>query len=462
MLTKNQICNIEISGLTSEGLGVGRNEGFPVFVKGAAPGDVLTAKILKVERSHAYARIEKIVEESPLRAEPFCPVYEKCGGCSFQHISYDAQLAAKESKVADALRRIGGFAGARADEIVPASDPYRYRNKSVFPLGKDSSGYAVCGLYAAKSHRLVPVHDCRIAHRGVSFILRTVQNFMNTYDIPPYDEKSHTGLIRHVMVRTAFSTGDVMVVIVANSPSPPHLEKLIYALKNQAGVRSICLNINQDRTNVIMGSETRKLWGDLYIYEELCGITFAISAPSFFQINTTMTQLLYAKVLEMAMLKPSSTLIDAYCGIGTISLIAAPHAAKVIGIELAESAVADARTNAEQNGIANAEFIAGKTEDILPVILQTGTRPEVVILDPPRKGCAPAVISAVRSYTPERLVYVSCDPATLARDLKELCADGCYRIAKVVAVDTFPQTPHIETAVLLKSCTQNRGNRFGV
>jgi len=449
MVTKNQICEkLEISGLTSEGLGVGKHKDIPIFIKGAAPGDVLTVKIVKTERSHAYGAIQNIDRRSPFREDPPCLVYEKCGGCSLQHISYDAQIAAKEVRAQDSLRRIGGFSGVKVDEVIAAGNPYRYRNKSVFPVKKDHGGQAAAGLYAAHSHRFVPVRDCHIAHPGVSTILRSIESYINSTGIQTYDEASHTGLIRHIMVRTAFATGDVMVVIVANGSAFPHVDRLLPALINKDGVCSICINVNQERTNVIMGSQTNILWGDPYIREVLCGTTFAISAPSFFQVNTAATELLYEKVLEMAELTASKTLIDAYCGIGAISLIAARRAAGVIGIESSESAVEDARTNAKLNGITNADFAAGKTEDVLSGFLST-TSTDVVILDPPRKGCDPAVIAALRSLGPERVIYVSCDPATLARDLKGLCADGLYTIKRVIAADMFPQTPHIETAVLL-------------
>ena len=449
MLTKNQICDIEISGLTSEGLGVGRHEGVAVFVKGAAPGDSLTVKIIKAERGYAYGRIEKIGNESPYRAEPPCPVYGKCGGCNFQHICYEAQIAAKGTRVEDSLRRIGGFASAQVSELISSENPLRYRNKSIFPVKVNISGQAVCGLFAESSHRLVPVTDCYLAHQGVAAVLRSIETYMNSFGISAYDEATHTGLIRHVMVRTAFTTGEVMVALVINGQALPYADKLIESLRLKPGVCSICVNVNRERTNVIIGPETTVLWGEPYIHEMLCGVTFAISAPSFFQVNTAMTEVLYDRVLDMAELTPSTTLIDAYCGIGTLSLIAARRAARVVGIESFETAVSNARLNAKLNNILNAEFVVGRSEDILADILQNDPKADVVILDPPRKGCDRAVISALRDFGPKRVVYVSCDPATLARDLKDLCGGDLYNIKNVVAVDTFAQTAHIETAVML-------------
>ncbi|MCL2674043.1 MAG: 23S rRNA (uracil(1939)-C(5))-methyltransferase RlmD [Defluviitaleaceae bacterium] len=449
MLTKNQFCDIEITGLTSDGLGVGKHEGFPVFVKGAAPGDALTVKIIKVKRGYAYGKIESFAQRASTRVEPVCAVFGRCGGCSLQHISYDAQLAAKKGKLEDCLRRIGGFAEIQANEVIGARNSLRYRNKSVFPIGKDENGRAVCGLYAANSHRLVPVQDCHIAHKGVAAVLRTFETFMNANGISVYNEETNTGLVRHIMVRTAFATGQVMAVVVINGDTLPRSETLIELLREIDGMTSICLNINRTKTNVIMGQETRVIWGEPSIKEILCGNMFEISAPSFFQVNPEMTEILYSKVLELSGVRTHETVIDAYCGIGTISLVAARHAARVIGVEVVQAAIDDARTNAKLNGAENVEFIAGKTEEVLAGLLKDDSCPDVVILDPPRKGCEPGVIEALQEHVTGRVVYVSCDPATLARDLKLLCAEGLYKIEKVVAVDTFPQTMHIESVVLL-------------
>ena len=450
MLTKNQLCDIEITGLTSEGMGVGKCDGFPIFVKGAAPGDALTVKIIKAKRGFAYGKIESFAKRSSERVEPVCGVFGKCGGCSLQHISYDAQLAAKKSKLEDCLRRIGGFADVLADEVVGAVNPLRYRNKSVFPVGKDVDGRAVCGLYAANSHRLVPVRDCYIAHAGVTKVLRAFEAYLNANKISVYDEQTNSGTVRHIMVRTAFATGQVMVVVVINGETLPHSETLIELLREIDGMASVCVNINRVRTNVIMGEKTRVIWGEPHIKELLCGNMFEISAPSFFQVNPEMTEILYGKVLELADIKPHETVVDAYCGIGTISLVAARRAAKVIGIEVVQAAIEDARANAELNGAENAEFIVGRTEEVLGGLLKGDAKPHVVILDPPRKGCEPPVIDALREHGTERVVYVSCDPATLARDLKLLCAEGRYSIERVIAVDTFAQTMHVESVVLLR------------
>ena len=449
MLTKNCSYEIEITGLTSEGMGVGRHGGVPIFVKGAAPGDVLTAKIIKAKKGYAYGRVESVIKCSGSRAVPVCPVYGKCGGCVLQHMNYDAQLAAKAAKVEDSLRRIGGFVGMCVDEIIAASGAFRYRNKSVFPVGVDAGGRAVCGLYAAHSHRLVPVEDCHIAHEGVAEVLRAVEGCMAAYGVPVYNEVSHTGLVRHVMVRTAFATGQVMVVLVVNGDSLPRSDEITAKLRKIPSVRSVYLNINRARTNVIFGEQTHLIWGEPYIHEILCGVKFAISATSFFQVNPVMTELIYGKALEFAGISPSSVVLDLYCGIGAISLIAARCAARVVGVEVSEAAVADARANAVQNGITGAEFVAGKVEDTLGELLAGGFQPDVVILDPPRKGCDPAVIKALLCCGAKRIVYVSCDPATLARDLKLLCESGLYCVAKVVAADAFPQTAHVESIVLL-------------
>ena len=453
MLTKNQFCDIEITGLTSDGLGVGKHDGFPVFVKGTASGDVVTVRIIKAKRGYAYGKVEAFAVRASMRVEPVCAVFGKCGGCSLQHINYEAQLTAKKGKLEDCLRRIGGFADMQASEVIGARNSLRYRNKSVFPIGKDENGRTVCGLYAANSHRLIPVEDCHIAHEGVAAVLRIFEAFMNANKISVYDEETNTGLVRHIMVRTAFATGQVMVVVIINGETLPHSENLIDTLREIGGMSSICLNINRAKTNVIMGQETRVIWGEPSIMEILCGNMFEISAPSFFQVNPEMTEILYSKVLELSGIQPYETVIDAYCGIGTISLVAARHAARVIGVEVVQAAIDDAKANAELNGAENAEFIVGKTEEVLGGLLEGDVQADVVILDPPRKGCEPSVIEALRERGAGRVVYVSCDPATLARDLKLLCAEDLYKIEKVIAVDTFPQTMHVESVVLLKRQT---------
>ncbi|MCL2619131.1 MAG: 23S rRNA (uracil(1939)-C(5))-methyltransferase RlmD [Defluviitaleaceae bacterium] len=448
MLEKNAIYSVEIGGLTSEGLGVGKHGGIPIFVRGAAPGDTVLAKVVKVRKSHAFGIVHEVTRESAHRVRPPCPLFGKCGGCCLQHINYDAQLSAKAARVSDCLTRLGGFSGITVDETIAAPQPLRYRNKSVFPVRADSRGKAVCGLFAPNSHRLIPVEDCQLSPPGTAGILRAVESFMNTFGIPAYDENTHSGTVRNVLIRTSASSGDVMVVLVVNGGGMAHTEELAQTLGCLPGVRSVCLNFNRERTNVILGANTTVLWGDPYIEEELCGIRFRISAPSFFQVNSAATEILYGKVLEMAAPSAGSYILDAYCGIGTMSLIAARRAASVTGVESLEQAVADARANAQLNGIGNAEFVAGRTEDVLADQLR-GRLPNAVILDPPRKGCDGAVLSALRDFQPSRVVYVSCDPATLARDLKELCRDGLYGIRRVIAVDSFPQTAHVESAVLL-------------
>jgi len=460
MLTKNQFCDIEITGLTSDGLGVGKYDGFPIFVKGTAPGDAITVKIIKAKRGYAYGKIECFAKRSVTRVEPVCAVFGKCGGCSLQHMEYSAQLSAKKSKLEDCLRRIGGFADTQVDEVIGARNPFRYRNKSVFPVGKDANGRVVCGLYAANSHSLIPVEDCHIAHIGVAAVLRAFEIFMNANNISVYDEQTNRGLVRHIMVRTAFTTRQVMVVVVINGDTLPQAEKFVEVLQDIAGMTSVCLSINREKTNVIMGQEMRVIWREPSIKEILCGNMFEISAPSFFQVNPEMTEILYSKVLELADIQLHETVIDAYCGIGTISLVAARHAKRVIGVEVVQAAIDDARVNAKLNGVENAEFIAGKTEEVLAELLEGDIKPDVVILDPPRKGCEPSVVEALRKNGTDRMVYVSCDPATLARDLKLLCAGNLYKVEKVVAVDTFPQTMHVESVVLLSrtaGCNKNLG-----
>lgn len=461
-LHKNEQVTLSVTDFTDAGLGVGRVEGVPVFVSGAVIGDTVRAKVTKVLKKYAFARTEEIVYASEDRVEAPCAHASQCGGCQLQSYAYPAQTAFKEKKVKDALVRIGGFDEADVERIVRQAlameEPLRYRNKAQFPVGA-SMDDIVCGFYAVHSHRIVPLEDCMIGVPENKKVLRAVKESMRMADVQPYNETDGTGHVRHVLIRKAFATGQIMVCVVVNAEEAlsRFRDVLILQLTELSGVTSICLNFNTRRDNVIMGAVTETIYGKPYIEDELCGLRFRISAPSFYQVNPVMTKTLYETVCAFALENLPEGIThpvvwDLYCGIGTISLALAKakEEAEVAGIEVVPEAVADAKENAKLNGIGNASFLEGRAEELLADASGAGlSRPDVVVLDPPRKGCDAHLLTALREACPARIVYVSCDPATLARDLKVLCADGAYRPEAVRPFDMFPMTTHVETVVLL-------------
>ncbi len=437
---KNDLVELDITDLTTEGAGLGRVGELVVFVEGALPGERVAAKLLKVKSSYAFGKLLEILKPSSTRVEPVCGVSARCGGCSLMHMSYSAQLDFKRKQVIDALERIGGFKNPPVEEIRGMNEPLRYRNKARYPV-QSIEGRAVAGFYAARSHRLVELGDCRISGEENERILGIITRFMNENDIKAYDETAHKGIVRQIMIRKAGSSGEIMVCIVINARKLPKAEKLVTALRAIEGVASITVNINMNKTNAILGRETQVLWGKAHITDVFAGLRFNISAPSFYQVNTVQTLELYNAVLELAKPKGDEVLLDAYCGIGTIGLFMAKHVRRVVGIEIVEDAVNDARENSVINGISNAEFIVGAAEAVLSDVFKDVVV-DIAVLDPPRKGAEQAFLDKLLEIAPRKIVYVSCSPQTFARDAKMLSAR--YKLESVRPVDMFPFTTHVE------------------
>ncbi|MDR6884332.1 23S rRNA (uracil(1939)-C(5))-methyltransferase RlmD [Bacillus sp. 3255] len=453
----------EIIGISHDGEGVGRVNGFTLFVAGALPGERALVRVDHLKKQYGYARLLRLVEESAERVMPDCGIYEECGGCQLQHLSYEAQLRVKRQQVVDNLQRIGKLevAGARASEgegdegqgiivhpTLGMSEPWRYRNKAQVPFGEERGGL-IGGFYAQGSHRIIDMEECLIQHEANDEVVARVKEIGSRLGITAYREESHSGLLRHVVVKVGFRTGEIMVVLVTNGSVIPRVDEWVDGIRAALpAVKSICHNINVRQTNVIFGDETRVLWGSEVIYDYIGDVKFAISARSFFQVNPVQTEVLYGKALEYAGLTGDEVVVDAYCGIGTISLFLAQRAGQVYGVEIVEEAIADARKNAELNGMTNVHFEAGPAEVVLPEWARQGIRPDVIVVDPPRKGCDAALLATILELQPRRVVYVSCSASTLARDLRVL-VDGGYGVAEVTPVDMFPHTTHIESVCLL-------------
>lgn len=456
-----------VSASDSEG---GTTDRRVVFADGLIPGDEAFVRVRDVRTNYVVADVAELIQPSPDRAEPFCDLAGRCGGCLLQHMDYAAQLRLKERKVADALERIGGFAAETVRgvlrPIAGMSVPRAYRNKVQFPVGRGADDKPQIGFFAPSSHEIIDGTWCGIGHEAADIVRAVVRRFMTEYGLSAYDEGTGRGLLRHILVRIAFQTKQVMVVPVLNIHPPkesvitlencglPQADELIDCLRKALAdcgceLTSFFINYNAKQTNRILGSVFRLLYGSERITEELEGLRFRISPESFFQVNPEQTEVLYRSVLEAAALRPEDTVFDLYCGTGSISLLLAGHCRRVIGNEIVEQAVHDAEANAALNGIDNAEFHAGPAEVVVPQLSAAGTRADVVVFDPPRKGCDARLLSTVLEMSPERIVYVSCNPATLARDLKILCAGGTYRLERVRPVDMFPQTMHVECVVLI-------------
>ena len=475
--SKNDIVTVKIEDIGTEGEGIGKLEGFTLFVKDAVMGDVVEARLVKVKKNYAYARLEKVLTSSPLRVKPVCPYHKQCGGCQIQAMSYEAQLQFKENKVKNNLVRIGGFdqlfIESVMEPVVGMEQPWHYRNKAQFPVGTDKDGRIITGFYAGRTHSIIANTDCALGVEENEPILQKVLAYMQNEKVSAYDETTGQGLVRHILIRKGFTSGEIMVCLVINGKSLPKEDRLVSTLREIPGMTSIWLNYNTKNTNVIMGTEGRVLWGQNTItdvihrrsIEEInsgkdClrydskenapqGITFAISPLSFYQVNPIQTEKLYSLALEYAGLTGEETVWDLYCGIGTISLFMAQCAKEVHGVEIVPQAIEDARKNAERNHIENAAFYVGKAEEVLPRLYEEEhIFADVICVDPPRKGCDEACLNTIIKMAPKRIVYVSCDSATLARDLKYLCENG-YEIKKVRAVDQFGQTVHVETVCLL-------------
>ncbi|MBQ7464659.1 MAG: 23S rRNA (uracil(1939)-C(5))-methyltransferase RlmD [Lachnospiraceae bacterium] len=448
---KNDVLTLEISSLGSNGEGIAKADGFPIFIKDSVPGDVCEIRLTKVKKSLAFGRVMRIVRPSPDRVNAPCPVSRQCGGCTLQAVSYDRQLGYKRDRVKECLVRIGGIDRDIIDRVtedaVGMNEPFRYRNKAQYPIGYGRSGELTAGFFAGRSHEIISNDDCILLPKEFAGILKAMLDFMKREGIAAYDEGSLTGDIRHLVLKKAFATGQIMAVIVSSGDALPHEEALCEALKAAGNVTTVVLNTNRDNTNVILGPENRILCGSGYITDILCGLKFQISPFSFYQVNPYIAERLYGAALEFADLSGKEEVWDVCCGIGTITLFLAGHCRRITGIEIIKEAIDDAKENAALNGIENADFITGAAETVLPEMAAKG-RPDVVILDPPRSGMEGPALDAVIKASPEKIVYVSCDPATLARDVKHLC-DAGYGIKRVRPYDQFCQSAHVEVCCLL-------------
>lgn len=469
---KNQEFVLEITDMGTQGEGIGKIDGYTIFVKDAMIGDVIRGKILKTKKHFAYGRMIEMITPSPERVSPKCPVARQCGGCQIQHCSYERQLKWKEEKVKNCLERIGKFSvvcnGEQKQEqeiqmepILAMETPYHYRNKAQFPVGKDKEGKLVAGFYAGRSHTIIHNTDCAIQHPCNKPIVDTILSYMEDCGITAYEEEKHTGLVRHILTRVGVQTGQVMVCLVINGETLPYKEELVKRLCQETllslpgdkrlHIESICINENRDKTNVILGKKVSVLYGKAYIEDFIGDIKYQISPLSFYQVNPLQTKKLYETALEYADLQGGEVVWDLYCGIGTISLFLAQKAKKVCGVEIVPAAIEDARKNAALNGMANVEFFVGAAEEVVPQQYEKSDgklQADVVSLDPPRKGCDEKLLETVIKMNPQKIVYVSCDPATLARDLRYLCDRG-YELKKVRPCDMFGHSYHVETVVLL-------------
>lgn len=445
---KNESVVVEFEDLTHEGAGVAKVDGYPLFVAGGLPGEKALVKVTKVGKGFGFGRLMELYEKSPYRVEAPCAIYKECGGCQLQHLSYEGQMVAKGKQVREVLLRIGKLRDVVVHPVLGMKEPWNYRNKSQVPIGEHEGGL-IGGFYQRRTHQIINMETCLIQQEKNDEVVRVVKEICSRHGIRAYDEVAHKGVLRHVMVRYGLVTGEVMVVLVTKTRDLPNRKKLVEDIAEQVdGLTSLMLNVNPKKTNVIMGEETVVLWGQEVIHDYIGEIKFAISARSFYQVNPEQTKVLYDKALEYAGLSGAETVIDAYCGIGTISLFLAKQARKVYGVEIVPEAIEDAKRNAQLNGIENAEFAAGAAEKVIPDWYKQGISADVLVVDPPRKGCDQALLDTIIEMKPKRVVYVSCNPATLARDLRIL-EDGGYRTLEVQPVDMFPQTMHCEAVAKL-------------
>ena len=446
---KNDLVTLEIEDCGIDGEGIGKADGFTVFVKDAVIGDTVTAKIIKAKKNYGYGRLMEVLKPSPYRVEPKCEFARQCGGCQLQALSYDQQLVFKTNKVKGHLERIGGFTDIPMEPIIGMDELFHYRNKAQFPVGRNKEGKIVTGFYAGRTHNIIENRDCALGVAENKEVLDRVIAHMEKYGIEPYNEATGKGLVRHVLIRYGYFTKEVMVCLILNGNKIPKEEQLVKSLCEIPGMTSITINVNKKHSNVILGEEIRLLWGQEYITDRIGDIFYQISPLSFYQVNPMQTQKLYAKALEYADLHGEETVWDLYCGIGTISLFLAQKAKFVRGVEIVPAAIENAKENAKLNGLENTEFFVGKAEEVLPrEYKKNGVYADVIVVDPPRKGCDETLLETMIEMNPERIVYVSCDSATLARDLKYLCERG-YELRKVCPVDQFGMTVHVETVVLL-------------
>ncbi len=450
MLSKNQIIDLTITAISAEGNGIGRAEdGMTVFVPFTAVGDVIRCRIVKVQKTMAFGIVDELVTPSNDRVtQVSCAAFGKCGGCTYCHVTYDAELQYKWQRVADAVSRIGKL-DITPEPIIGCASPTRYRNKAQYPVAAGENG-AKIGFYAARSHRIIDQRDCLLQPECFATVLQVVDDWIKTANVSLYDETTNTGLLRHVYIRQGTASGELMVCLVCTSGKLPQTEVLVNSLKRALpNLSSVMVNLNRRDTNVVLGDTSFALYGNPYITDTLCGMTFRLSPLSFYQVNRDQAERLYQKAAEEAALTGAETVLDLYCGTGTIGLTMADKAKTLIGVEVVEAAVEDARLNAQTNGVTNARFMAADAAKAAAQLEREGIRPDVVIVDPPRKGCDEALIDTVSRMAPDRIVYVSCDPATLARDLKQFSERG-YQTVRVTPVDMFPRTAHVESVAALQ------------
>ena len=491
---KDELLTVEITDIGNDGEGIGKIDGYTLFIKDAVIGDKVRVKIMKAKKNYAYAHLEEVETPSPFRQEAPCPIARPCGGCQLQNMTYERQLEFKQNKVRNNIVRLGGFDGDFIDgimePIIGMDEPWRYRNKAQFPIGTGRDGEIVAGFYAGRTHSIIPVSDCLIGTAENAAILDVILEHMRKFKVTAYDEATGRGLVRHVLIRKGFTSGQIMVCLVINygrtaasengtshgsSEFIPGQQALVDALSQIAGMTSISVSINTEKTNVIMGLEIHNIWGESVIRDTLRGLEFEISPLSFYQVNPAQTDRLYGQALEYAGLTGAETVWDLYCGIGTITLSMARDAGHVYGVEVIPEAIEDARQNAQRNAIANATFFCGKAEEVLPDFYAKGAgnssegerrdgersalNPDVIVVDPPRKGCDEKCLETMLKMAPDRIVYVSCDSATLARDLRILC-DGGYELKKVRPCDMFPWTGHVESCVLLMRVSNRKADSY--
>lgn len=463
MFKKNDVLEIEITDQGTTGEGIGKVSGYTLFVKDTVIGDVAKVKVMKAKKNYAFARLVEIVKPSKYRVEPLCPVAKSCGGCQLQAMNYQQQLKFKQEKVFNNIRRIGGVEDFVMKPIMGMEElcvkgheengPFHYRNKAQFPVGRDKEGKIISGFYAGRTHSIISVNDCLLGTGVNKTVMDIVKMYMTLEGVKPYDEVTHKGVVRHVLIREGKHTGQVMVCIIINGDKLPQVDRLVEQLLKVSGMTDISLNINKEKNNVILGDKIIKLYGPGYIEDYIGDVKFRISPLSFFQVNPVQTEKLYSKAMEYAKLTGSETVWDLYCGIGSISLFLAKNARKVIGVEIVEPAVEDAKVNARINNIENVDFISGAAEDVVPEYFQKHKgepecNPDVIVVDPPRKGCDEKLLNTMVLMAPKRIVYVSCDSATLARDIKWLSDKG-YKLVEATPCDMFGQSVHVETVALL-------------
>ena len=449
-MKKDDFVTLTIEDMGVDGEGIGHVDGCTLFVKDALIGDVITAKIMKMKKNYGYARLMEILTPSKDRVEPKCAYHKQCGGCQIQALSYEKQLDYKKKKVLNNITRIGGLEKLPEFDLIGMEDPYQYRNKAQFPFGTDKNGEVVTGFYAGRTHSIISNTKCYLGVEENQQILEIILAHLKKYNIPAYDEQTGKGLLRHVLIRKGFTTKELMVCLILNGTRMPEVKELVEELVKIPGMTSITINVNTKQTNVIMGQEMRSVWGQDYITDYIGNVKYQISPLSFFQVNPVQTRKLYERALEYADVESGETVWDLYCGIGTISLFLAQRAKQVYGVEIVPQAIEDAKHNATLNGFTNAEFYVGKAEEVLPKkYREEGIKADVIVVDPPRKGCDEALLQTIVQMRPKRVVYVSCDSATLARDLKYLTSEG-YEVVAGTVVDQFPHTVHTEAVVKME------------